>query len=157
MAINIKNITAAVDVDDDLAGAVLKTAAELSELFHAMLHVVDVITPIKGFETLHAMDATMHNVEAHQKAEAERLEQLSSLVSKVVPSAKSIVVHGNAGEAVADYAKQNHTDLLIIGSHQKGWWKTLASGAASPELVRDAPCAVYVVTREAARNMLPST
>jgi len=153
MAISIKTIIAAVDLADDLSSAILKTAAELSELFHARLHVVDVITPIKGFETLHAMDATMHNVEAHQKAEAERLEQLTSLVSKVMPLAKPIVVQGNPGEAVADYAKKNDADLLIIGSHQKGWWETLASGAASPELVRDAPCAVYVVTKEAARKI----
>ena len=81
------------------------------------------------------------------------MKQLISLVSKVMPSAKSIVVHGNPGEAVADYAKKYDADLLIIGSHQKGWWETLTSGAASPELVRDAPCAVYVVTKEAARNV----
>lgn len=153
MAISINTIIAAVDLEDDLSNAILKTAAELSELFQAMLHVVDVVTPIKGFETLHAMDATMHNVEAHQKAEAERLEQLTSLVTKAMPSAKPIVVQGNPGEAVADYAKKNDADLLVIGSHQKGWWKTLTSGAASPELVRDAPCAVYVVTKEAARNV----
>ena len=153
MAININTVVAAVDVDDDLADAVLKTAASLSEIFSASLHVVDVVAPMKGFETLHAMDATMHNVEAHQQAEAARLEQLTSLVSKVMPSAKSTVVRGSPGEAVADYAKKNDADLLIIGSHQKGWWETLTSGAASPELVREAPCAVYVVTKEAARNV----
>ena len=153
MTININTIIAAVDLEDDLSSAILKTAAELSELFHAMLHVVDAVTPMKASGTLYAMGATMRDVEAHQKAEAERLEQLTSLVSKVMPSAKSIVVHGHPGEAVADYAKKNNADLLIIGSHQKGWWETLTSAAASPELVRDAPCAVYVVTKEAARNV----
>ncbi len=152
MTISINTIIAAVDLEDDLSSAILKTAAELSELFHAKLHVVDVVTPIKGFETLHAMDAVTRDLEYHQKAEAENLAKLTSLVSGVAPSATPIVVQGEPGKSVADYARENNADLLVIGSHQKGWWETLTSGAASPELVREAPCAVYIVTKDAARK-----
>ena len=45
MAINIKTIIAAVDVDDDLARPILSTAADLSEIFGASLHIVHVLTP----------------------------------------------------------------------------------------------------------------
>ncbi|MGI9437789.1 MAG: universal stress protein, partial [Geminicoccaceae bacterium] len=100
-----------------------------------------------------AVGALTRDLETRQEAEAENLRKLTSLVSGVAPSAKPIVVHGDPGKAVADYARRNDADLLVIGSHQKGWWKTLASGAASPELVREAPCAVYVVTKEAARKV----
>ena len=141
MAANINTIVTAVDLDDDLVNAILKTAVDLSKTFEAVLHVVNVVTPMKGFETLHAMDAVTHDVEAHQKAGAERLKQLTSLVSKLTPSAKPIVLQGHPGEAVADYARKNDADLLVIGSHQKGWWETLTSGAASPEpsVMRSAP------------------
>ena len=52
MAVNVKKIVAAIDVDDDLADSVLSTAAGLSEVFSASLHVVDVITPMKSTGTL---------------------------------------------------------------------------------------------------------
>lgn len=151
MAIRIKTIVAAVDLDDDLARAILKTAVDLAGIFAAALHVVDVIAPMKSFETLYAMKAMAHDVEAHKRAVAQRSAQLDSLVSQVRPSAKATVIQGHPGEAVADYARENNADLLVIGSHQKGWWESLTTGALSPELVRDAPCAVYVVTKEVAR------
>ena len=153
MSVKINTIVAAVQLDDNLVDSILKTAAELSRVFNATLHVVDVVTPMKEFETLYAMDAVAQDVEGHQKAVAERLKQLTSLVSKLTPSAKPIVVQGRAGQAVADYARDNNADLLVVGSHEKGWWETLTSGAASPELVREAPCAVYVVTKAAAKGI----
>ena len=153
MAINISTIIAAVDVDDDLAAPILRTAAELTEIFGASLHVVDVVKPIESISHLYAADAVTHDLEAHEKNEEENLRRLTSLVSEITPSAKPVVVHGNPGRAVAEYAQENNADLLIIGSHQKGWWEKLTSGAASPELVREAPCAVYVVTKEAARSL----
>lgn len=152
MAINISIIIAAVDVDDDLAKPILRTAADLSEIFGASLHIVDVVTPLESIGTLYAVGPVTHDLEAHGKAEEENLKRLTSLVAEITPSAKPVVVRGNPGKAVADYAQENNADLLIIGSHQKGWWEKLASGAASPELVREAPCAVYVVTKEAAQN-----
>ncbi len=153
MAININTIIAAVDVDDDLAKTILKTAAELAETFGASLHIVDVVKPIESISHLYAVGAVTHDLEAHDKTEEENLKRLTSLVSEITPSAKPVVVHGNPGKAVADYAQENNADLLIIGSHQKGWWEKLRSGATSPELVREAPCAVYVVTKEAAGNL----
>lgn len=153
MAIDVNIIIAAVDVDDDLANSVLRTAAGLSEIFGASLHVVDVVTPMRSIGSLYAVGAVTRDLETHHKAGAENLMKLTSLVSGIAPSAKPIVVYGEPGKAVADYARKNYADLLIIGSHQKGWWETLTSGAASPELVREAPCAVYVVTKDAARNM----
>lgn len=151
MAINVNTIIAAVDVDDDLAKIILRTAAELTEIFGASLHIVDVVKPLESISHLYAVGAVAHDLEAHGKAEEENLRRLTSLGSEIAPSAKPVVIHGNPGKAVADYAQKNNADLLIIGSHQKGWWEKLASGAASPELVREAPCAVYVVTKEAAR------
>ena len=151
MAININTIIAAVDVDDDLAKIILRTAAELTEIFGASLHIVDVVKPLESISHLYAVGAVAHDLEAHGKAEEENLRRLTSLGSEIAPSANPVVIHGNPGKAVADYAQKNNADLLIIGSHQKGWWEKLTSGAASPELVREAPCAVYVVTKEAAR------
>lgn len=153
MAVRINTIVSAVDLDDDLARAILKTAVDLAGVFGATLHVVDVIAPMKGFETLYAMKAMAHDVEAHKRAVMQRSEQLDRLVSEVMPSAKAIVVQGNPGEAVAEYARNHNADLLVIGSHQKGWWETLTTGAASPELVRNAPCSVYVVTKGIARHV----
>ena len=153
MTILIKTIVAAVDLDDDLAVVILETAADLAGIFDATLHVVDVVAPMHGFETLYAMKALAHDVESHKRAVAQRSDQLDRLVSEVMPSAKAIVVQGQAGEAVAEYAGEHNADLLVIGSHQKGWWDALTTGAASPELVRDAPCDVYVVTKEVARQV----
>ena len=116
MTIRIKIIVAAVDLDDDLAEAILKTAADLADTFDATLHVVDVVTPMQGFETLYAMKALAHDVEAHKRAVTQRSDQLDGLVSEMMPSAKAVVVQGHAGEAVAEYARKHNADLLVIGS-----------------------------------------
>ena len=115
MAISINTIIAAVDLEDDLSSAILKTAAELSELFHAMLHVVDVVTPIEGFETLHAMDATMHNVEAHQKAEAERLEQLTSLLQLLLVVLLVVIRHPHPLERLVHQRRLDLEQLRVRG------------------------------------------
>ena len=120
MAININTIIAAVDVDDDLAKPVLSTAADLSEIFGASLHIVDAVTPLGGVGTLYAVGPVSHEIEAHEKAGEENLRRLTSMISEITSSAKPVVVYGNPGKAVADYAQENNADLLVIGSHQKG-------------------------------------
>jgi nucleotide-binding universal stress UspA family protein len=152
MTLTIKTIVAAVDVEDDLAGAILKTAADLAHTFGAALHAVDVVRPMSGFESPYAMGAVAADLEAQRKAEEANLNRLAGMVSTAAPSARPVVVHGAPGHAVADYARKNHADLLVIGSHQKGWWETITTGSASTELVHDAPCAVFVVTKDAAKK-----
>ena len=67
MAININTIIAAVDVDDDLAKPILRTAAELTEIFGAALHIVDVVKPIESISHVYAVGAVTHDLEAHKK------------------------------------------------------------------------------------------
>ena len=153
MALTFKTIVAAAELDDDLVNAILESAVRLAEAFDANLHVVDVVTPMKDFETPHAMDALDHDLEAHHKIGEQRLDQLTSLVANLMPAARADVIYGDPGRAVADYARENNADLLVIGSHQKGWWETMTKGAVSPELIRESPCAVFVVTKAVARMM----
>ena len=60
---------------------------------------------------------------------------------------KLMIVALVAATAFGAYAEKTGADLIVTGSHQRGIWGALVHGSASREVIHDAPCAVFVVTR----------
>ena len=58
---------------------------------------------------------------------------------------------GQPGPVVVDAARDWDADMIIVGSHGRGFWGRLALGSVSDEVVHHAPCSVLVVrdTRQA--------
>ena len=115
MALTFKTIVAAAELDDDLVNAILESAVSLAEAFDANLHVVDVVTPMKDFETPHAMDALDHDLEAHHKIGEQRLDQLSERLLKALPEWL-----GRREEQLQNLSARLSPNLLLKdASHQK--------------------------------------
>ncbi len=53
--------------------------------------------------------------------------------------------HHSAGEAIADYAKENGVDFICVGSHGRTGLSRMFLGSVAERVVRLAPCAVLVV------------
>jgi nucleotide-binding universal stress UspA family protein len=158
-------VLAAIDVHDDLAEAVLKAAASLAEKDSASLHVVSVwpslaeavpyTAPAPGFP----MEATAPAVsqaaiEEHAKERARHTDEVAALVRRIAPQASIDVADGDPGDVVPEIARIVKADVIVTGSHQKGFWGALAHRATSRELIRSAPCAVFVVTKACAEKAL---
>jgi nucleotide-binding universal stress UspA family protein len=62
----------------------------------------------------------------------------------LVEAAKVIRV-GDPFETIVDEAKAWHADVIVVGSHGKGWVDRLLIGSVTEDLLNNLPCAVLVV------------
>jgi len=49
---------------------------------------------------------------------------------------------------IVDVAKRWNADMIIVGSHGRGFWGRMALGSVSDSVVHSAPCSVLVVRSE---------
>jgi nucleotide-binding universal stress UspA family protein len=159
----LKTIVAAVQTNDDLADAVVVAARHLSA-GSAKVHIITAWAPVVPTPVGMTPDvavvagpAAQDAVEADRKARAEEPAKLKALAAAHCPGAEIAIVDGDPGAAVSGYAKRVDADVIVTGSHQKGFWGGLLAGAASRDVVRDAPCAVFLVTKPFAKRVLVAT
>ena len=55
---------------------------------------------------------------------------------------------GQPAALIVDIAKEWDADLIIVGSHGRGFWGRLALGSVSDYVVHHAPCSVMVVRKK---------
>jgi len=159
-----KTIIAAINMDDDLAPGVLKTAIMLAKRDQAMLWVVDVwpdlnysmATGIADPLGATAMLPSEANLEADRIARNEREKELKAKANKELPGSEAIILVGEPAKEITDFAQEKNADLIVVGTHQKGAWKAMFDGAPSRDIVREAPCAVFLVPKSFAGKITSS-
>ncbi len=74
--------------------------------------------------------------EVHRKTDAEIYlkEKVAYLAGRGI-NAKAEIIFGKAGEALADYAKKNGIDLVVIATHGRSGFKQLVLGSVAERLV----------------------
>lgn len=77
---------------------------------------------------------------AHAEDVARRAADEAGLVN-----AESIGEIGDPGEAIADAAERNSCDVIVVGSHERGWFSRLVSPSVSSEVMSAAHIPVLVV------------
>ena len=159
-SMQFKSIIAAIDLDDDLAEGVIRAADSLAQKDGAKLQIVSVWPSLPagggGFSAeLGGTSAVVTEalVEQHREGRKESVGNLETLVNRLAPGASAVMLDGEAPEEVAHYAKAQGADLIVTGSHQRKFWGSLFQGSASMELVREAPCAVFLVTKAFAETL----
>ena len=150
---DIKTIVAAVDLDDDLCDAVIRTALSFSERLGAKLHVIDAWPPLKDIGFPYASRAEIKTIKKDNKDRDSRRTEREAKVNALEPRALTMVPVGDAPDAIATYARNEGADLLVIGSHQKGLFERMMSGGSSADIVHQAPCAVLLVTPGLAESL----
>lgn len=153
------NIIAAVDVNDDLTDGIVRAARSLAERDGAQLQIVSAwpllsttIPTFSGEAAANSAVAAEAIIERNREGRKATEDRLADLVKRLAPNAKTVLIDGEPAEEIAEYAKEQGADLIVTGSHQRGFWETLFQGSASRELVRESPCAVFLVTKKFAEN-----
>ena len=59
--------------------------------------------------------------------------------------AVAIGARGDVGEQIVDTAVRNDIDLIVIGHHDRGWWKSLFDRSSAKDVIDRAPTPVLVV------------
>ncbi len=157
-----QTIVAGINLDDDLALGVLKTAAALAKRDKAALWVVDVWPDLQYAMTTGiadpmgatAMMPSEANIQEDRKARDKRKKELEALATKAMRGAEAVVLKGDPAREITEFAQDKNADLIVVGTHQKGAWKALFDGAPSRDIVREAPCAVFLVPKSFAEKIL---
>lgn len=159
----LKNIVAAIDVNDDLAEAVILTAESLARRDDAALFVVGAWPPLSDVTPAYAADLAPTAVavseaalELDKKNRAAAEKKLKELTQKLAQDAQVMMFDGEPESVVTEIAKQTGADVIVSGSHQKGFWGSLFSGGSSRTLVHEAPCGVFLVTKPFAEKVIAS-
>lgn len=162
----LSSVLAAVDVNDRLGPAVLRAASEIAERFGAGLHVVSAwprlraSAPVPAVMPGFAMEPHGPSMRVSEAAWEENTfgrkrhaDAIAALVRRHAPGASIDILDGDPGDVVPEIAARVDADLIVAGSHQRGFWGRLTAGAHSRDILRDAPCAVFLVTPGAAERL----
>ncbi len=58
--------------------------------------------------------------------------------------AESIGETGDPAEAILEAARTHHADVIVVGTHQRGWFKRLVTSSVSDDVIRDSEVPVLV-------------
>ena len=94
--------------------------------------------------------------EAGLKREAnEKLEVQCRELARAGVKASSVIRTGNAFHEIAEQAREQNADLIVIATHGRGAVAHALVGSTAERVVRHAPCPVLVV-REREREFVPA-
>lgn len=86
--------------------------------------------------------------EAVRDQAASFVDEAKSMILSKFPSAKisTEVLRGAPDQQIVEKAKEWKADLIVVGSHGRGFWGRLL-GSVSTGVIHHAPCSVLVVRK----------
>jgi nucleotide-binding universal stress UspA family protein len=127
----------------DLSYAALPTiaqAVDLAQLLGGPLRALHVLEPIPNVPEL-PVPVIAGDFEAQSREQLER----HVWPALPVPDHHKVVRQGIALEAIAEEAAAWRADVIVVGSHGKGWVDRLVIGSVTEDLLADLPTAVLVI------------
>ncbi|HET9468683.1 MAG TPA: universal stress protein [Vicinamibacterales bacterium] len=144
--IKISNVLVATDFSDASASA-LKYGREFARAFGARLHVLHVVDNPMMWVGPEAIGVDVARLQAELEASAQNtLNRLVTAEDREQLKATPAIRTGSVPALeIADYAKSEAIDLILIGTHGRGLVGHLLMGSVAEKVVRIAPCPVLTV------------
>ena len=139
----IRRVLVAVD-QSGAARPTLAAAERYATLFGAELHALSVIEPLPVLPEVPQPEATDYDKLLEQTV----THDIWSLIR--TPVVDTLVRYGAALETILREAAQWRADLLVVGSHGKGWVKRMLVGSVTERLINNLPTSLLVVPTAAA-------
>ena len=155
--VTLKHILVATDFGD-AAGVAFAYGRELARTFGASLEVLHIADNVlaRGFAGEGYMAAYPDLQRDVEEAAARQLDALVCDEDRAVLSAKTVIrVSTSPAMAIVDYAREAHSDLIIMGTHGRGAMAHLLMGSVAERVVRTAPCPVLTVRTPEHEFVLP--
>ena len=135
----VKRVLASVDLSY-AAKPVIAMAEQWAAIFGAQLRVLSVVEPMP---VVPGVSLKVGDEEVYHAAEQLLDLQVWPVITR--SDTETVVRRGRAAAAIADEAAQWQADLLILGSHGKGWASRLLIGSTSERLLHILPVSMLVV------------
>jgi nucleotide-binding universal stress UspA family protein len=134
-----KHVVVPVDFSDDSFAAVDVALAMAAGPM--AVHVVHVLPDLAVTEPVELWEAIDYG-KMRERAETALRERLDASGAEGV---RTTILIGDPGQAIADYAKEQHTDLIVLPSHGCTGWRRFLLGSVTERVVRLAECPVLVL------------
>lgn len=110
----------------------------------------EAVIPLDAFATT-AQFSEERSAMLHEHAE-KCVSETAELVSKHFPEAKvkKEIAMEFAERFIVEKAAEEKADLIVVGSHGRGFWGRLTLGSVSDAVSHHAPCSVLIVRKKAA-------
>lgn len=146
---NVKKILAPIDFSVHSMEA-MRDAMELAKDVGAEVHLMHVISPHHHFIPLPLESNAEQSRElARESAMLEQAdEELARIKKDEFGDSKKVVtfaVVGHPVQKLADYAKEQGIDLIVLSTHGRSSVEHMLLGGTTEKLVRNAPCSVLVI------------
>ena len=123
------------------AGPTLSIAGRYADLLDAQIRAVHVVEPAK-YPMVVPLSLDEGEFEARSREEFERL--VESELSRVLPDDR-VIRRGRPDEEIAEEVASWRADLVVVGSHGKGWIDRLLIGSTTERLLNRLPTSLLVV------------
>lgn len=127
----------------------LTYALDLARLHNAKIHLLHVLDPVAG----DAWSPLRYAPEASALKESPDTIIYEHLLATIRSQnttdirVEPTMLHGpSAASKILSYAKKEHIDLILIGSHPRHKMKRFFLGSVAKDVVNGAPCDVLIVT-----------
>lgn len=125
--------------------------AGLNDLHVTIISTYEVIVPLDAFATT-AQFSEERNSAMHAHAE-KCVTDAAAVIRKHFPQAdiKTEIAMDFPERFIVESAISDKTDLIVVGSHGRGFWGRLTLGSVSGAVTHHAPCSVMIVRKRDAR------
>lgn len=122
------------------AGPTIERATALAQLLGGPLHALHVIEPqVPVPEALFLPDPRDYVGLARERVERDMWPLLP------IPDHHKLIRRGDPAKTIVEEAMSWRADVIVVGSHGKGWIDRLLIGSVTEELLNDLPTAVLVI------------
>lgn len=135
----IQRILAAVDLSH-AAAPTIDAAERMAGLYGAELRILHVVEPIP---LMPAVQVEVSDDDMYRAAERHVAATVWPLITW--PGAEKVIRRGRTAAAIVDEAAQWRADLVVVGSHGKGWVDRIILGSTSERLLHVLPTVTMVV------------
>lgn len=122
----------------------LERAKQYARALGAKLVVVTVVYPLAPIAGAADVVAPVAIDDAVAKAQADA-DDVIARARSLVDDAEFVTRLGDAVDAILDLAQEHDVDLIVVGTHEPGFFERLFKGSVSQAVARRAPCDVLVV------------
>jgi nucleotide-binding universal stress UspA family protein len=134
----IRRILVAVD-QSAAARATLTAAERYAALFGAELRALSVLEPLPVIPDVPTPDMTEYYALCEEQLRSEIWSSIRT------PGVEKLVRYGLAVETILREATEWQADLLVVGSHGKGWTERLLVGSVTERLLNQLPTSLLVI------------
>ncbi|HXP50840.1 MAG TPA: universal stress protein [Bacteroidia bacterium] len=131
----------------------IEHAAFLAKLSKAHLYLLHIVESFEYAYSEYEPEIMVKDIEGIQEAVTEKLERLAaSLENQYEINVTALVNNGQPASGISQTGKDQHIDLIVMGTHGAKGFEELIIGSNAHRVVNHAPCPVITV-QSSAKNI----